>query len=242
MSAFAVGPFSCHTRTHWTLLGPARSTDAEFTAMDVRRGLRLGCGVAVVLFVFAAIGGLIVGSCEDAREEDRAEAQIAEVGQLAAAGKVEEAATLFLATFDDYRRSDALDDDGPLDAVLRKFSAPDLAILSKRALVELPTPGLPPGGESSGERVSALCDAAISAPTRMPPKRPPRGNASSCSSAWRPVARPRRELPHLGQPPFAVSPTSRTLPSSKRCSRSSPAPNIRGSRPPRCLRRWESEG
>ena len=93
----------------------------------------------------AVIGGGIVGSCEDAREEDRAEAQIADVGQLAAAGKVEEAATLFLATFDDYRRSDALDDDEPLDAVLRKFPAPDLAVLSKRALVELRTKTGQPG-------------------------------------------------------------------------------------------------
>ena len=115
----------------------------------------------MIVVLVAVVGGGIVGSCEDAKEEDRAEAQIAEVGQLAAAGKAEEAATLFLTTFDDYRRSDALDDDGPLDAVLRKFSAPDLAILSKRALVELPTPGLPVEGESSGERVSALCDAAI---------------------------------------------------------------------------------
>jgi hypothetical protein len=113
-----------------------------------------------MLLVIMVAGG-IAGECQHSRREDKAEDQIANVGQLAAAGEVEEAATLFLATFDEYRRTDVLADDGRLDAVLRKFSAPDLAILSARALVELPTPGLPPEGESSGERVSALCDAAI---------------------------------------------------------------------------------
>ncbi len=131
-------------------------------AIDVRRGLRLGCGVAVVLFLLAAFGALFIGACQDSRREDKAENQIAKVEQLVATGEVEEAATLFLATFVDYFRTDVLADDGRLDAVLRKFSAPDLAILSARALVELPTPDRPVDrGVSSGERVSALCDAAI---------------------------------------------------------------------------------
>ncbi|MBE0611223.1 MAG: hypothetical protein IH609_17710 [Dehalococcoidia bacterium] len=131
-------------------------------AIDVRRGLRLGCGVAVVLFLVAAFGALFIGACQDSRREDKAEDQIGKVEQLVATGEVEEAATLFLSTFVDYFRTDVLADDGRLDAVLRKFSAPDLAILSARALVELPTPDRPVDrGVSSGERVSALCDAAI---------------------------------------------------------------------------------